>query len=91
MPRRTDVVLREILMAIDGVDQAVAGRTALDFRNDWFLQRGVERAIEIISEAVRHIPVNVLDQEPYIDWTGIRAIGNIIRHEYHHQTSSGLS
>ncbi|MCV9937470.1 hypothetical protein OIU35_14040 [Boseaceae bacterium BT-24-1] len=56
MARRIDVVLEDILVAIDIVDGAVDGRTQASFQADVFLQLGVERALEIISEAVRHLP-----------------------------------
>jgi uncharacterized protein with HEPN domain len=83
MPRRVDVVLGEVLVAINGVEDALAGRTKATFIKNWFLQRGTERALEIISEAARHIPDALLATQPQIAWSDIRSIGNIIRHEYH--------
>lgn len=47
------------------------------------MQRGTERGLEIISEAARHIPDDILATQPQITWSDIRSIGNIIRHEYH--------
>lgn len=52
-------------------------------RENWLLQRGIERGLEIISEAVRHVPDHLLAQESSIAWQDIRSIGNLIRHEYH--------
>lgn len=43
----------------------------------------MERGIEIISEAARRIPDPLLDVVPDTPWSQIRAIGNILRHEYH--------
>lgn len=82
MARRVDVVLEEILTAIDVVDGAVAGRTQAAFQADTFLQLGVERALEIISEAVRHVPDDRLALYSHIAWADVRALGNLIRHEY---------
>jgi uncharacterized protein with HEPN domain len=42
----------------------------------------VERAIEIISEAVRHIPEPERAKYPDVPWRNIMAIGNKLRHEY---------
>ncbi|MDX8525714.1 DUF86 domain-containing protein [Mesorhizobium sp. MSK_1335] len=42
--------------ALDGIAAATAGKTLEDFRSDWLLRHGVERGIEIISEAARHVP-----------------------------------
>lgn len=83
MARRVDVVLEEILDTISGIDTAVAAKSFEAFRQDWLLQRGVERALEIVSEAVRHVPDNILATRPDIPWADIKAIGNVIRHEYH--------
>lgn len=83
MPRRIDVVLDEILAAIAGVENAVEGHNGATFDNTWLLQRGVERGLEIISEAVRHLPEPLLATRPEISWPDIRAMGNLIRHEYH--------
>jgi uncharacterized protein with HEPN domain len=83
MARRVDVVLDEILLAISGIEDAVAGYSVESFAENWLLQRGVERGLEIISEAVRHLPDDLLAQESSITWQDIRSIGNLIRHEYH--------
>ena len=83
MPRRVSVVLDEILEAIDGIDSAVAGKELSDFSADWLLKHGVQRGLEIISEASRHIPNDLLAQEPDVPWAQIRGLGNFLRHEYH--------
>ena len=83
MPRRADVVLDEILVTIAGVEAAVERHNSASFDKEWFLQRGVERGLEIVSEAVRHLPESLLASRPEISWPDIRAIGNLIRHEYH--------
>lgn len=42
----------------------------------------VVRALQIISEAWRRLPGEVLERHPEIDWAAITASGNIYRHEY---------
>jgi uncharacterized protein with HEPN domain len=78
--RRIEPILAEIIEALAA---ATDGKILDDFRSDWLLRRGVERGIEIISEAARHLPDRVLDQAPEIPWKQVRGIGNILRHEYH--------
>ncbi|KRE16977.1 hypothetical protein ASE63_14845 [Bosea sp. Root381] len=80
--RRSDVVLEEILGAITLIEQELAGQTRASFANALFLQRGTERSLEIISEAVRHRPDELLEMRPDISWGDVRAIGNRLRHEY---------
>ncbi|MBZ9852368.1 DUF86 domain-containing protein [Mesorhizobium sp. CA13] len=87
--RRIEPILAEIMTALDGIDAATAGKTLEDFRNNWLLRHGVERGIEIISEATRHIPDDLIILAPEIPWKQVRGIGNILRHEYH-KTSEAL-
>jgi len=83
MGRKTAPVLAEILEAIEGIETATAGKSLEDFKGDWLLRMAVQRALEIISEAARHIPDELLTIAPDIRWKQIRGIGNILRHEYH--------
>jgi uncharacterized protein with HEPN domain len=76
-------VLVDIIEAIDGIQRATAGRTFEAFKEDWLLRHATQRALEIISEASRHIPHDYLAQRPEIPWRQIRSIGNVLRHEYH--------
>jgi uncharacterized protein with HEPN domain len=46
------------------------------------LRRAAERAVQIISEAARALPPELLDRYPNTPWTAIIGIGNILRHEY---------
>ena len=52
------------------------------FEKDWRPQMIVERALEIISEASRHLPDALKRRHPGIPWPRIAAIGNRLRHEY---------
>ena len=47
-------------------------------------RRAVERCIEIVSEASRHLPIDLIDQHPEVPWRAIRDIGNVLRHGYAH-------
>lgn len=42
----------------------------------------VERGIEIISEASRHLPDDLKARHPEIPWPKVSGIGNVLRHEY---------
>ncbi|WP_292396182.1 HepT-like ribonuclease domain-containing protein [Mesorhizobium sp.] len=74
---------------MDGISAATAGKTLDNFRDDWLLRHGVERGIEINSEATRHIPDDLIALAPEIPWKQIRGIGNILRHEYY-KTSDAI-
>ena len=75
--------LHAILGAIDGIENATRGKTLTDFGDDWLLRHGVQRGIEIVSEAARRIPPELQAGQPHIPWLQIMGIGNVLRHEYH--------
>lgn len=83
MARNLLVVLTEITDALDGIASATADKSFAQFEADWLLRHGVQRGIEIVSEAVRHLPDSVLAGRPDLPWPQIRAAGNFLRHEYH--------
>jgi len=86
---------RSILLRLTDMREAIRGVTALtagvsyeEFVQNWGMQRAVERGLEIISEASRHIPDDRKASEPDIPWWQIAAIGNLLRHEYQRADSS---
>jgi uncharacterized protein with HEPN domain len=82
MTRSIRPSLYDIRQAIEGMENAIAGKSLPDFKNDWLLRHAIQRGVEIISEASRRIPQNVRETEPAILWRDIAGIGNILRHEY---------
>jgi len=72
-----------MLKAIEGIEEALAGKTFEDFSREWLLNHGIQRGIEIISEASRHLPLDLKKTRPEIRWTSIAGIGNVLRHDYY--------
>jgi len=58
------------------------GVTYGDFVADPGLRRIVQSSVLVISEAARHLPDDLTERTRDVPWHRIRAIGNIIRHEY---------
>lgn len=83
MPGDAGASLEDILNAIAGVEAAVKGKSFEDFTQDWLIRHGVQRGIEIISEASRRLPDDLIVNYPEIPWKEIRGVGNVLRHEYH--------
>lgn len=83
MPRRIALVIHDMLEAIDGIEHAVAEKSFEDFEMDWLLRHGVQRGMEITSEAARRLPDDRLKSHADVPWPAIRGMGNILRHEYH--------
>ena len=74
--------LEHILDAIRHVETFTSGRTLDDYLRDPMLRFAVERGIEIVSEASRHIPKTLKDRHGHLPWREIAAIGNVLRHDY---------
>jgi uncharacterized protein with HEPN domain len=74
--------LTDMRDAINGIEGVVVDATFEAFAHNWGMQRAVERGLEIISEASRHIPPDLTALAPEIPWRQIAAIGNLLRHEY---------
>ncbi len=82
MARKVRHALHDMLEAIGRIEQITRGKTLADFGQSWQTRWLVQRAIEIISEASRAIPVELTQTRPEIPWPRVRGIGNVLRHEY---------
>lgn len=82
MTRRVDIVLEETADTILGIETVASAKSFEAVRQQWLLLRGVERDLGIGSEAVRHVPDEVLNTRPEIPWADITAIGSVNRREY---------
>ncbi len=74
--------LEDILENIRIVEGMVKAHTLETFASNDVPRLAVERAIEIISEATRHIPNELRAEFSDVPWRNIIAIGNKLRHEY---------
>jgi uncharacterized protein with HEPN domain len=83
MARPLDLVVEEMLDYIDQAVSYVHGMSFEQYASDRRTQRAVERCIEVISEASRHIPEEIKGKYPDVPWPDVAAIGNVFRHEYH--------
>jgi uncharacterized protein with HEPN domain len=80
---RTQYRLSDILDAIHQIDELLQTKTFADLLSDRPLKAAFERFLEILSEAARHIPEDLRNTEPNIEWRKISDIGNHLRHAYH--------
>ena len=80
--RRIADRLRHMLDAPIAAERLTAGKSIEDYRADPDLAAAVERYLERLSEASRHVPQDLKDKHPVIDWRGVADIGNVLRHAY---------
>src|SRR5436190_465869 len=76
-------VVAEALQAIDEAESFTRGMTFEEFILDRRTSRAVERCLQIISEASRHVPKSVQADYPEIPWRKVIDSGNVFRHAYH--------
>jgi uncharacterized protein with HEPN domain len=82
----TSVSLRlsDIIEASERLRSLLANVSPDEFELDWQKQWLVERGIEIISEASRHLPTEMKTRHQDLPWRNIAGIGNVLRHNYEH-------
>src|SRR5271170_291667 len=74
--------LDDILRNIDAAREFTQGMRFEDFVADLKTVYAVTRALEIVSEASRHLPAEMKARMVGINWRGIAAVGNVYRHAY---------
>jgi uncharacterized protein with HEPN domain len=84
MVRRRSVALRlsDIVEAADRVRDVLSDLSIDDFEADWQRVWLVQRGVEIISEASRHLTDDIKARHPEIPWRNVAGIGNVLRHGY---------
>ncbi|RIK56577.1 MAG: hypothetical protein DCC57_03150 [Chloroflexi bacterium] len=74
--------LHHIQEAIDLITQYVDDMELADFLLDRKTQLSVERLLEIIGEAARHLSLEIKTEHPDIPWRQIIDLRNVVSHEY---------
>ncbi len=77
------VRLQHILEQIDGVSMAIDHMNFEQIKDNFIYERAVERAVQIISEAAKELPMDLREKYKDVHWKPIIGIGNLLRHEYY--------
>jgi uncharacterized protein with HEPN domain len=88
VPRSQLIRLSDILENINAATEMIEGVDFSAYRNDVMLRRAIERCVEIISEASRHIPTELKLEYDTQPWHEIASIGNLLRHHYERMMTS---
>lgn len=82
------VRLYHIRDEIEGVAVMLSNLEFDRYAESYPTKRAVERALQIISEAVKALPDDLPARYPTTDWNRLRSLGNFLRHD---TTTSTLS
>jgi len=82
MPRDSTVYLKDILQAIKRIEDYTKGLPFEEFCKKQLIQDAVIRNLEIIGEAVKHIPEEVQKNNPLVEWRKIAGLRDILIHAY---------
>lgn len=81
MKKQAAIYLKHIHDAICKIETYTSGGRQIFLKRP-MVQDAVIRNLEIIGEAVRNLPVELRHQHPSISWRSIRALRNVLIHEY---------
>ena len=73
---------QHIVTSCERIRHYVAGRTSAEFLADQMARDAVERNLEIISEASRHLSQSLKERLRHILWRDWAGLGNVYRHQY---------
>jgi uncharacterized protein with HEPN domain len=83
MPKRSvSFRLDDILEAAERVRETLGDLSLEALEADWQRHWVIQRGIEIISEASRHLPDEMKARHPEIPWSKVAGIGSVLRHGY---------
>jgi len=76
------IFIDHILESISAVKDYVAGLDKKKFFESTQVQDAVIRRVEIIGEAVRNFPKDIIREHPEVPWREIVDMRNLLIHEY---------
>jgi len=80
--RNHTLFLQDILQAISRIEFFIAGMDFDGFAADDRTLSAVVRKLEIIGEAVKHIPEYITHQQPLVPWKQIAGMRDKLIHSY---------
>jgi uncharacterized protein with HEPN domain len=82
MSRDYSLYLGDIAIACEKVLRFTDGSTYEQFTQDERTYDAVLRNLEIIGEAVKHVPAVIRKKYPQVEWRKIAGFRDIVAHEY---------
>ena len=82
MPRRVELRIEDIVEQIQRVGRLTAGCDQRSFQEDEARRYAVVFCLVAIGESASHVSAEIVARTPEIPWKQMRAMRNILVHEY---------
>ncbi len=82
MPRDTKLYLEDILGAIQKIDNYSRGISFEQFQQQTMLLDAILFNLQVIGEAVKHVPDDLRLRFPEVEWRRIAGLRDIVAHQY---------
>ena len=83
MKRDISLLLKDILDCMNKIDEFVGKMSFDNFVNDEKTSSAVMRKLEIIGEAVKNIPEDIIEKYTQVPWSDMARMRDKIIHFYH--------
>lgn len=75
--------LLDIMESAERIEQYVNGCNYEQFTENFMIQDAIIRNLEIIGEAAKNLPLEIIDANPKIEWRQIMRMRDLLAHAYH--------
>lgn len=80
--RKYGFYLEDILLSMERIQEYIGELEFVQFKQKYIVVDAVVRNFEIIGEASKHIPGEIIRKYPEIPWKKMYGLRNIVSHEY---------
>ena len=80
--RDTSLYLKDVLEYCNRAISGIGKTTLEEFRNDLTAQDALARRLEIIGEAIKHVPDSIRNKYAEVEWRKAAALRDVLAHDY---------
>ncbi len=80
--RKYGFYLEDICVSMGRIIEYIGDLDIINFQQNYMIVDAVIRNFEIIGEASKHIPKEIIERYPDIPWNKMYSLRNIVTHEY---------